>query len=79
LLKRSAVSPNDAERATSAAKTQEKNIEAARMRVTQARAQLADIDAQLQEMQVTAPSDSVLEVLDVKVGDVLPQTAKSPR
>ncbi len=72
LLKSSAVSPNDAERATSAAKTQAKNIEAARMRVTQARAQLAEIDAQLQEMQVTAPSDSVLEVLDVKVGDVLP-------
>src|SRR5437773_238231 len=47
-------------------------IEVARMRVTQARAQLAEIDAQLQEMQVTAPGDSVLEVLDVKVGDVLP-------
>ena len=38
----------------------------------QARAQLADIDAQLAEMQVTAPTDSVLEVLSVKVGDVLP-------
>ena len=42
------------------------------MRVAQARAQLADIDAQLAEMQVTAPADSVLEVLSVKVGDVLP-------
>ena len=66
------VSPNDAERADSAAKTQDKNLEAAKMRVTQARAQLADIDAQLAEMQVIAPSDSVLEVLSVKVGDVLP-------
>jgi len=72
LLKRKVVSPNDAERSVSAAKTQEKNVEAAKMRVTQARAQLADIDAQLAEMQVIAPTDSVLEVLSVKVGDVLP-------
>ncbi len=42
------------------------------MRVAQARAQLADIDAQLAEMQVVAPSDSILEVLSVKVGDILP-------
>src|SRR5438128_10471711 len=42
------------------------------MRVTQARAQLADIEAQLAEMQVTGPAESVLEVLSVKVGDVLP-------
>src|SRR6184192_2173907 len=72
LLKRKVVSPNDAERAGSSARAQEKNVEAAKMRVTQARAQLADIDAQLAEMQVTAPADSVLEVLSVKVGDVLP-------
>jgi len=72
LLKRKVVSPNDAERAESAAKTQAKSLEAAQMRITQARAQLADIDAQLHEMQVLAPSDCVLEVLNVKVGDVLP-------
>ncbi len=72
LLKRKVVSPNDAERAESSAKSQEKNVQAARMRVIQARAQLADIDAQLAEMQVTAPTDSILEVLSVKVGDVLP-------
>jgi HlyD family secretion protein len=72
LLKRKVVSPSDAERADSAARAQEKNVEAAKMRVTQARAQLADIEAQLAEMQVTAPADSVLEVLSVKVGDVLP-------
>jgi HlyD family secretion protein len=72
LLKRRVVSPSDAERAMSAASAQEKNVEAARMRVVQARAQLADIDAQLAEMQVVAPTDSVLEVLSVKVGDVLP-------
>jgi HlyD family secretion protein len=72
LLRRHVVSPNDAEKADSAARAQEKNLEAAKMRVTQARAQLADIDAQLAEMQIVAPSDSVLEVLSVKVGDVLP-------
>jgi HlyD family secretion protein len=72
LLKRRVVSPSDAERAESSAKTQEKNVAAAKMRVAQARAQLADIDAQLAEMQVIAPADSILEVLSVKVGDVLP-------
>jgi HlyD family secretion protein len=72
LLKRKVVSPNDAERADSAAKTQEKSLEAAQMRIIQARAQLADIEAQLKEMQVLAPAESILEVLNVKVGDVLP-------
>jgi RND family efflux transporter MFP subunit len=72
LLKGKVVSPTDAQRAASAARAQEKVVEAAKMRVVQARAQLADIDAQLAEMQVIAPADSVLEVLSVKVGDVLP-------
>ena len=72
LLKRKVVSPSDAQRADSSSKAQEKNLAAAKMRVAQARAQLADIDAQLAEMQVTAPADSVLEVLSVKIGDVLP-------
>jgi HlyD family secretion protein len=72
LLKRKVVSPSDAQRADSSSKAQEKNLAAAKMRVAQARAQLADIDAQLAEMQVTAPADSILEVLSVKVGDVLP-------
>jgi len=71
LRKRNVVSPSDAERAASVARAQEKIVEAARMRVVQARAQLADIDAQFAEMQVKAPTDSILEVLSVKVGDVL--------
>src|SRR5947208_6442721 len=71
LLKRKVVSPNDAERAESTAKTQEKSLEASQMKIIQARAQLADIDAQLKEMQVLAPSDCVVEVLSVKVGDIL--------
>ena len=74
------VSATDAERADSAAKSQEKNVAAAKMRVAQARAQLADIDAQLAEMQVIAPADSILEVLSVKVGGCAAGTiAKPPR
>lgn len=72
LLKRNTVSSSEAERAVSAAKAQEKSIAAARARVEQARAQLADMDAQIQEMKIVAPTDSILEVLSVKVGDVLP-------
>src|SRR3954451_2794370 len=72
LLHRRVVSATDAERADSAAKAQEKNVAAAKMRVAQARAQLADIDSQLAEMQIIAPADSILEVLSVKVCDVLP-------
>jgi RND family efflux transporter MFP subunit len=71
LLQRKVVSPNEAQQADSASRAQEKNVEAARMQVAQMRAQLADIDAQLAEMQVTAPTDCVLEVLNVKVGDIL--------
>ncbi len=71
LLQRKVVSPNEAQQADSAARSQEKNVESARVQVAQMRAQLADIDAQLAEMQVVAPSDSVLEVLSVKVGDIM--------
>jgi HlyD family secretion protein len=72
LLKRNTVSSSEAERAMSAAKAQEKNIAAARARVEQALAQLADMDSQIQEMKIVAPTESILEVLSVKVGDVLP-------
>jgi len=41
-------------------------------RIAQARARLAEIDAQLREMQITDPGDCTLEVLSVKVGDVAP-------
>jgi len=39
--------------------------------IARARAQLAEMDAQLREMKIAAPSECVLEVLSVKVGDVL--------
>jgi len=72
LLKRNTVSPSEAERAVSAAKAQEKILAAASARVEQAQAQLADMDAQIQEMKIVAPAESILEILSVKVGDVLP-------
>src|SRR5215212_8478632 len=72
LLRRNTVSPSEAERAVSAAKAQEKSLAAAHARVEQAQAQLADMDAQIQEMKIVAPTESVLEILSVKVGDVLP-------
>ena len=72
LLRSSAVSPNEAERAQSVAAAQEKSLAAAETRIVQARAQLEDIEAQLREMRVVAPSDCVVEILHVRVGDVLP-------
>ncbi|MGI9087530.1 MAG: HlyD family secretion protein [Chthoniobacterales bacterium] len=71
LLRNHTVSPSEAERASSAANSQAKNIESAQMRVAQAKANLAQIQTQLDEMKVVAPGDTVLEVLSVKVGDVL--------
>ena len=72
LLRNKTVSSTEAERATSLANAQDKAVEAAQMRVAQAKANLTQIETQLAEMKVTAPSDSVLEILSVKVGDVLP-------
>lgn len=72
LLKRKTVSSSEAERAASAANSQGKVVEGAKMRVAQANAQLAQIETQLNEMRVVAPGNSILEVLSVKVGDVLP-------
>jgi membrane fusion protein YbhG len=71
LLRNKTVSPNEAERARSAADAQEKSLQAAQMRIVQMRAQLAEIDSELAELNVAAPNDCVLEVLNVKVGDVL--------
>lgn len=83
LLAQKSVSLTEGERAVSTARAMEKSVEAARQRyellqqgtrperVAQSRAQLAEIDAQLREMQIAAPSDCVVELLSVKVGDVL--------
>ncbi len=40
-------------------------------RISQVNAQLAEIETQLREMKISAPTNCVLDVLNVKVGDVL--------
>ena len=83
LLAAKTISASEAQKTISNAEALAKNAEASRQRyellregtrperIAQARAQLADIDAQLKEMRIVAPSHSILEVLSVKVGDVL--------
>jgi HlyD family secretion protein len=77
-------SVTDLEDATSRARTLQQSTGAAKRRydllaegtrperIAQARAQVDEMDAQLREMRIVAPGDSVLEVLSVKLGDVLP-------
>jgi RND family efflux transporter MFP subunit len=71
LLRNRTVSASEAERAESAANAQEKSLEAARMKIVQMRAQLAATDAELGELSVVAPNECVVEILNVKIGDVL--------
>ncbi len=71
LLRSKTVSPNEAERTRSAAAAEEKSLDAARLRIVQMHAQFAEIEAELRELNVVAPNDCVVEVLNVKVGDVL--------
>jgi len=77
------ISSKEHEEAQTRVRTLDKNVAAAKSRydlllagtrperIQAARAQLAELDAQYREMKIAAPSDSVLEVLSVKVGDVL--------
>ncbi len=83
LFTQTAISATEHDQATSHLETLESNVAAAKSRydlllagtrperLAQARAELAEIETHLREMKVAAPSDSVLEVLSVKVGDVL--------
>jgi len=83
LLATRVLSASEAEKTISNAEALAKSTEASRQRyellregtrperIAQARAQLGDIDAQLKEMRIVAPGHSILEVLSVKVGDVL--------
>ncbi len=52
LLRNKTVSPNEAERAASASNAQGKAVEGAQMRVAQAKASLAQIESELNEMKV---------------------------
>ena len=83
LFDKKTISETERDRATSHANALAKSAAAAQSRydlllagtrterITQAEAQLAEIDTQLREMQILAPTNCVLEVLSVKVGDVL--------
>ncbi|EEF60541.1 secretion protein HlyD family protein [Pedosphaera parvula Ellin514] len=83
LFKQNTISPNERDRAVTRADGLRKSVSAAKSRydlllagtrperIDQARAQLAQIDAQLREMKIVSPTNSVMEVLSVKVGDVL--------
>jgi HlyD family secretion protein len=83
------IAVNERDRAVSHAQTLEQTAAAAKARyelllagtrperLTQARAQLAEIDAQLREMVIVAPTNAVLEVLGVKVGDLLPPNGEA--
>jgi HlyD family secretion protein len=84
LFAENTVSATEHDRATSELSALEKSAASAQSRynllvigtrperIAAARAQLAEVDAQLAELSVTAPTNSVLETLSVKVGDVLP-------
>ena len=83
LFTQNALSATDRDRAASAAQTLEKTVAAAKSRhdlllagtrveqLAAARAQLAEVDAQLRELTVFSPTNCVLETLSVKVGDVV--------
>jgi HlyD family secretion protein len=78
------LSESERDRAESRAAALEKAVAASRSRydllvagtrserIDQARARLAELDSQLRELRVVAPTNCVLEVLSVKIGDVLP-------
>jgi len=84
LYQKNVNSSSDLDDANSRAKSLRQSTDAAKRRydllaegtrpeiITQTKAQLAQVDAQLNEMRIAAPDNSVLEVLSVKLGDVLP-------
>jgi len=77
------VSTAERDLAASKANALEKNVAAAKSRydlllagtrpeqIAQTRAQLAELESHMREMKISAPTNCVLEVLSVKVGDVL--------
>ena len=48
------------------------DIDAARGRLGEAEAQVAQLDADLREAELTAPADAILEVVSVRPGDLVP-------
>ncbi len=48
------------------------DIEAARGRLAEAQGKLAELDARLREVELTAPADALVEVVSVRPGDLVP-------
>lgn len=83
LIAEKAISATEYDRAVTTAQAAQQNVAAAKARydlllagtrperLAQIRGQLAELDAHLAELQIVAPTNCVLEVLNVKVGDVL--------
>ena len=83
LFAQKTISDTEHDRAMSRARTLEKSVAAAKARydlllagtrterLAQSRALIAELDTQLREMTITSPTNAVLEVLNVKPGDVL--------
>lgn len=83
LFRQNTLSETERDRAASRARVLEKSAAAAKSRydlllagtrperIAQAKAQLAEIDTRRHELRIVAPTNSILEVLHVKVGDVL--------
>jgi len=83
LFSEKTISATDHDRAVTSAQAAQQNVAAAKARydlllagtrperITQIRAQLAELQTQLDEMKISAPTNCVLEVLSVKPGDVL--------
>jgi HlyD family secretion protein len=83
LFPQRAISASERDLAVSRANAQEKSAAATKSRydlllagtrpeqIAQIRAQSAEVNAQLREMKIFAPTNAVLEVLSVKIGDVL--------
>jgi len=83
LFREKTISETERDRVVSRAAMLEKSAAAAKSRydlllagtrserIVQAQARVAEIEAQLREMRITAPTNAVLEVLSVKPGDVV--------
>ncbi len=83
LFAKKVISETERDRMLASAQALEKTVAAAKARydlllagtrperIAQIRAQLAELETQLREMKVFAPTNCVLEVLSVKAGDVL--------
>ena len=83
LFAQKTISETENDQAQTRARTLEMNAAAAKSRydlllagtrperIAQARAQVAELDAELREMNLAAPTNCVLETLSVKVGDVV--------